>query len=167
MTNFGPLNVLFVDTDNAARSILAEAILNHIGNGRFNAYSSGSQTLEHSSPAPQTLQVLTTAGIATTSLFCKSWDTFRSPVALPMNLVITLCDKAAADVSFEWPGQPACAHWAYPDPEAVTGSDETRLEAHRQALHAIRRRLDLLVSLPMASLNKLALQQSAHEIARS
>ena len=84
-----------------------------------------------------------------------------------MNLVITLCDKAAAQAGADWPGQPACAHWAYPDPMAVTGSDDTRLEAHRQALHAIRRRLDLLVSLPMASLNKLALQQSAHEIARS
>jgi len=167
MTEPNTINVLFVDTDNTGRSLLAESVLNHVGSGVFRAYSAGSRSVVHLRPAPQALQVLETAGISIEGLYSKNWEMFKAPTALPMNLVITLCDKAAAEDDGAWPGQPACAHWAYPDPGSVEGSAETRLEAYRQALHAIRRRLDLLVSLPIASLNRLSLQQSAHEISRS
>lgn len=162
-----PLNVLFLCTHNSARSILAEALLNHIGQGRFKAYSAGSSPRENQQPNALGLQVLRSAGMATDGLRSKSWDEFAATDAPPMDLVITVCDNAAGEACPFWPGHPATAHWGYADPSAGEGSDEHKREAFRQTLHAIHRRLELLVNLPPASLGKLMLQDTARELAQS
>ena len=159
------INVLFLCTHNSARSILAEAVLNHIGQGRFRAYSAGSSPRENQQPNPLGIKTLRAAGISTEGLSSKSWDVFAKPDAPHMDLVITVCDNAAGEVCPYWPGQPATAHWGYADPSETPGTDAQRLEAFRQTLHAIRRRLDLLVSLPPARLEKVMLQQSARALA--
>ena len=162
-----PLHVLFLCTHNSARSILAEATLNHIGQGRFKAFSAGSSPRKNQQPHPLGLQVLQAAGVSTEGLRSKSWDEFASPDAPHMDLVITVCDNAAGEVCPFWPGHPATAHWGYPDPSAGDGSEAQKLEAFRQTLHAIRRRLDLLVNLPAAGVDKLMLQTRARELASS
>jgi len=162
-----PLNVLFLCTHNSARSILAEALLNHIGQGRFKAFSAGSRPRENQQPNPLGLQVLETAGIPTQGLRSKSWDEFALPGAPVMDLVITVCDDAAGETCPYWPGHPATVHWGYADPSAGDGNDAQKLEAFRQTLHAIHHRLELLVNLPPASLGKLMLQNSARDLADS
>jgi arsenate reductase len=159
-----PIQVLFLCTHNSARSILAEATLNHIGQGRFKGFSAGSSPRENQQPNPLGLQVLQGAGISTAGLRSKSWDEFGQADAPHMDLVITVCDNAAGEVCPYWPGQPATAHWGYADPSAVAGSDADRLEAFRQTLHAIRRRLELLVNLPPAALDRLALETHARSL---
>jgi len=166
MTDAKPLNVLFLCTHNSARSILAEAILNHMGKGRFKAYSAGSSPRENQTPNPLALQTLERAGISTEGLRSKTWDIFALPDAPHMDLVITVCDNAAGEVCPFWPGQPATAHWGYADPSEVLGSDEVRLEAFKQTLHQIKRRLELFTSLPVASLNKMALETTARDLAK-
>ena len=161
------IQVLFLCTHNSARSILAEAILNHIGQGRFKAYSAGSSPREHQQPNPLGLQVLQAAGISTAGLRSKSWDEFAQPDAPPMDLVITVCDNAAGEVCPYWPGQPATAHWGYPDPSAGEGSDAQKLEACRLTLHALRRRLELLVNLPSEKLEKTLLQHTARDLSQA
>jgi protein-tyrosine-phosphatase len=160
------LNVLFLCTHNSARSILAEAILNHIGRGRFKAYSAGSHPRDNQQPNPLGLQVLQSAGIAIEGLRSKNWDEFATPAAPPMDLVITVCDNAAGEVCPYWPGQPATAHWGYPDPSAGDGTQAQKLEAFRQTLHALKRRLELLISLPPEKLEKTLLQSTARDLAR-
>ena len=167
MTNDKPINVLFLCTHNSARSILAEAVLNAIGKGRFAAYSAGSSPRDHQRPNPLALEVLQKAGIPTDGLHSKSWDEFGQSSAPHMDLVITVCDNAAGEVCPYWPGQPATAHWAYPDPSEVQGGEEPQREAFRQTLHAIRRRLELLVNLPASGVDKLMLQTKARAIAKS
>ena len=162
-----PINVLFLCTHNSARSILAEATLNHIGKGRFKAYSAGSSPRANQQPHPLGLQVLRAAGISTEGLHSKSWDEFARPDAPHMDLVITVCDNAAGEACPFWPGHPATAHWGYADPSAGEGSDEQKLEAFRHTLHDIHRRMELLVNLPPASLDKLMLQNSARELVGS
>jgi arsenate reductase (thioredoxin) len=162
-----PLNVLFLCTHNSARSILAEAILNHIGQGRFKAYSAGSSPRPNQQPNPLALEVLQSAGVRTTDLRSKSWEEFGRADAPHMDLVITVCDNAAGEACPYWPGQPATAHWGYADPSEVEGSEAQRLAAFKQTMHAIRRRLELLVNLPAARVDKLLLQQSARELART
>jgi len=164
MTTQSPLNVLFLCTHNSARSILAEALLNHIGQGRFRAYSAGSSPRENQQPNPLGLQVLTNAGISTTGLRSKSWDEFAVPGAPHMDLIVTVCDNAAGEVCPFWPGHPATAHWGYPDPSAGDAPDEAKLEAFRQTLHAIGRRLELLINLPLEKLEKTLLQDSARTL---
>ena len=159
-----PLNVLFLCTHNSARSILAEATLNHIGGGRFKAWSAGSSPRENQQPNPLGLQVLRTAGIATEGLRSKSWDEFAGADAPQMDLIITVCDNAAGEVCPIWPGHPATAHWGYADPSEAQGSEEQKLEAFRRTLQAIKRRLDLLVSLPPEKLAGQLIQQSAREL---
>ena len=161
-----PINVLFLCTHNSARSILAEALLNHLGQGRFKAYSAGSSPREHQQPNALGLQVLQAAGIATEGLRSKSWDEFARPDAPPMDLVITVCDHAAGEVCPYWPGQPATAHWGYPDPSAGEGSDAHKLEAFRQTLHALNRRLERLVNLPPEKLKKSQLQHAARALSQ-
>lgn len=161
------LNVLFLCTHNSARSILAEATLNHLGQGRFRGFSAGSSPRENQQPNPLGLQVLQEAGIATNGLASKSWDEFAKPGAPVMDVVITVCDNAAGEVCPFWPGHPATAHWGYADPSAVPGSDADRLKAFRRTLHAIHRRLELLVNLPPDGLQKLALQASLRGMAHS
>jgi protein-tyrosine-phosphatase len=160
------LNVLFLCTHNSARSILAEAILNHIGRGRFKAYSAGSSPRENQKPNPLGLQVLQQAGINVDGLYSKSWDEFGRIDSPKMDLVITVCDNAAGEVCPYWPGQPATAHWGYPDPSAGDGTDTQKLEAFRQTLHALKRRLDILISLPAAKLEKTMLQSTARDMAK-
>ena len=159
------LNVLFLCTHNSARSILAEALLNDIGQGRFKAFSAGSSPRENQQPNPLGLEVLHSAGIVTAGLRSKSWDEFGRPDAPHMDLVITVCDNAAGEVCPYWPGQPATAHWGYPDPSAVEGDDAARREAFRLTLHALRKRLELLANLPTQKLEKTMLQTSARDLA--
>lgn len=162
-----PLNVLFLCTHNSARSILAEAVLNHLGRGRFKAYSAGSSPRENQQPNPLALQVLQNAGIPTEGLHSKSWDEFAKPDAPVMDLVITVCDNAAGEVCPYWPGQPATAHWGYADPSEVEGDEEKKREAFRQTLLALRRRIDLLINLPPEKLERAMVQQAARDLARS
>jgi len=166
MTDTPALNVLFLCTHNSARSILAEALLNHMGQGRFKAYSAGSSPRENQTPNPWALATLEHAGISTQGLSSKSWDQFALPDAPHMDLVITVCDNAAGEVCPYWPGQPATAHWGYADPSEVQGSEEIKREAFRQTLYQIKRRLELFTSLPAASLSKIALQNTARGLAQ-
>ena len=159
-------NVLFLCTHNSARSILAEAILNDIGQGRFKAFSAGSSPRDNQQPNPLGLQVLHSAGMATEGLRSKNWSEFEDTQAPHMDLVITVCDNAAGEVCPYWPGQPATAHWGYPDPSAGEGTDAQKLEAFRQTLHALHQRLALLVSLPPAKLEKTLLQSTARDLAK-
>ena len=161
-------SLLILCTHNSARSVLAEAMLNHWASklGKdVRAYSAGSAPSGRINP--HALQVLAAAGVDTSAARSKSWDEFAAPDAPKMDLIITVCDNAAGEVCPYWPGQPATAHWGYPDPSEGEGSDAQKLEAFRQTLHAMRRRLELLVNLPTEKLAKLSLQQSAKELAGS
>lgn len=161
-----PINVLFLCTHNSARSILAEALLNHIGRGRFKGYSAGSSPRANQQPNPLGLQVLQSAGVSTEGLYSKSWDEFGTMNAPKMDLVITVCDNAAGEVCPYWPGQPATAHWGYADPSAGDADDAHKVEAFRQTMLALKRRLELLVSLPSAKLEKTMLQNTARDMAK-
>ncbi|MEI8159098.1 MAG: arsenate reductase ArsC [Burkholderiales bacterium] len=162
-----PINVLFLCTHNSARSILAEALLNAIGNGRFKAFSAGSSPRNNQQPNPLGLQVLQAAGISIDGLHSKSWDVFAAPGAPQMDLIITVCDNAAGEVCPIWPGHPSTAHWSYPDPSAGDGSDAEKLEAFRKTLYAIKRRLELFCSLPSDKLQAALLQSSARQLANT
>ncbi len=162
-----PLNVLFLCTHNSARSILAEALLNHLGQGRFRAYSAGSSPRDNQRPNPLALEALNKAGVSTDGLSSKSWDEFAKPDAPHMDLVITVCDNAAGEVCPYWPGQPATAHWGYADPSAVQGDVDKQREAFLQTLHLMRKRLDIFVNLPQGSLSKMAIQKTARDLAQS
>ena len=161
-----PLNVLFLCTHNSARSILAEALLNHLGRGSFKAYSAGSSPRENQKPNPLALETLTHAGVSIEGLHSKSWDEFAKPDAPQMDLVITVCDNAAGEVCPYWPGQPATAHWGYADPSEGDASDDHKREAFRQTLHMIRKRLEIFVNLPAASLSHLSIQATARDLAK-
>lgn len=164
-TETKPLKVLFLCTHNSARSILAEALLNHIGRGRFNAFSAGSSPRDNQKPNPLAIETLVKAGISTDGLYSKSWDEFAKPDAPKMDLVITVCDNAAGEVCPYWPGQPATAHWGYADPSEGDVSDDQKREAFKQTLHLIRKRLDIFVNLPQASLSKLSIEKVARDLA--
>ena len=166
-TQTKPLNVLFLCTHNSARSILAEALLNTIGNGRFKAYSAGSSPRDNQQPNPLGLLVLQGAGISTDGLQSKSWDVFATPDAPAMDLIITVCDNAAGEVCPIWPGHPATAHWSYPDPSEGNGGDAQKLEAFRKTLLAIKHRLELFCSLPNEKLGAASLQSSARQLANT
>lgn len=158
-------NVLILCTGNSARSILAECLLNHLGQGHFHAYSAGSHPAGRVNPFA--LEVLQAAGIATEGVRSKSWDEFSAPDAPKMDLIITVCDNAAGETCPFWPGSPATAHWGYPDPAAVEGSDDEKRKAFQQTMHAIRSRLQLLVSLPVDKLDRISLQREAQALATS
>lgn len=167
MTEAKTLNVLFLCTHNSARSILAEALLNDMGGGKFKAYSAGSSPRENQKPNPLAIATLQNAGISVEGLSSKSWDVFATADAPQMDLVITVCDNAAGEVCPYWPGQPATAHWGYADPSEKVGTEAEKLEAFRQTLHQIKRRLDLFTSLPSSSLNKISLESSARKLAKT
>ena len=171
MTTPNPaLNVLFLCTHNSARSILAEAALNHLGKvkgvQRFRGFSAGSSPRENQQPNPLALRALQDTGISIDGLSSKSWDVFARPDAPHMALVITVCDNAAGEVCPYWPGQPATAHWGYADPSNAPGSEVDKLVAFKQTLLAIHRRLELLINLPLASVDRLLLQQQARDLAQ-
>ena len=158
-------NVLFLCTGNSARSVLAEAQLNFLGGGRFQAYSAGS----HPKPEvnPFTLELLTRMGLPTEGLRTKSWEEFAKPEAPVMDFVFTVCDQAAAEQCPIWPGQPMSAHWGVPDPAAVEGSDEAKRRAFKDAAASLRKRLEIFVSLPIASLERIALQKEVTAIGKT
>ena len=159
-----PLNVLVLCTHNSARSILAEALLNDMSPARFKAYSAGSSPRSNQQPNPLGLQVLQRAGVSVEGLRSKSWDEFAADNAPQMDLIITVCDNAAGEVCPIWPGHPATAHWGYPDPSEGDAPEEIKLEAFRQTMHMMRRRLELLVNLPADKLEKARLQGTAREL---
>ena len=161
-----PLNVLFLCTHNSARSILAEALLNHLGRGRFKAFSAGSSPRENQQPHPLALERLKHAGISTDGLHSKSWDVFGAADAPHMDLVITVCDNAAGEICPIWPGHPASAHWGYADPSAGDGDDDQKREAFRHTLHLIRQRLEQLVNQPKPNLSRGSLENTARGLAK-
>ncbi len=148
-------NVLFLCTHNSARSVMAEALLNTIGAGRFHAFSAGSMPSGRINPFA--LEKCKSLGYLTDDLRSKTWDEFATPGAPKMDIIITVCDDAAGEVCPVWPGHPATAHWGFPDPSRVEGDDTAKRAAFDQVFHAIRRRIDLLVNLPLEKLERLAL----------
>lgn len=165
MSDHLPIHVLFLCTKNSARSLMAEAILNHIGGSRFRAYSAGSAPAPDERPHPLTLEALRSAGIATDDLRSKSWEEFTRPGAPDLDLVITLCDQAAGEPCPVWPGQPATAHWSYEDPSRVQDTHDEQLYAFKHVLHALHQRLELMMSLPLSRLDKFMLTHHARQLA--
>jgi len=157
-------NVLFICTGNTARSILAEGLMNHLGRGRFSAYSAGSQPKGVVNPFA--LQTLASWHIPTDGFRSKSWDEFVRPDGPQMHYVFTVCDNAAGEVCPFWPGQPMTAHWGVPDPAAVDGTDDEKARAFVEVAVTLKRRIELMVALPLASLDKLRLQQEIKDIGR-
>jgi arsenate reductase len=160
----GRYNVLFLCTGNSARSIMAEAILNRKGFPTFRAYSAGSQP--KGAVHPVALRQIGIAKLPAAGLRSKAWDEFALPAAPQMDFVFTVCDNAAKEVCPVWPGQPMTAHWGVPDPAAVEGSGETVEKAFRDAFLILDRRISLFVSLPIASLDKLAIRKEINRIGR-
>jgi protein-tyrosine-phosphatase/N-acetylglutamate synthase-like GNAT family acetyltransferase len=159
-------NVLFLCTGNSARSILAEAILNHASNrdGTFRGFSAGSHPRD--CPNPYALDLLQESGIPVADLRSKSWDEFSRADAPELDFVFTVCDKAAGEQCPLWPGQPMTAHWGMPDPAEAEGSEEQKRKAFTETFMALRRRIDLFTSLPIRSLDSLALQRRLQEIGK-
>jgi arsenate reductase (thioredoxin) len=158
-------NVLFLCTGNSARSIMAEAILNNKGKGRFTAYSAGSHP--SGQPRPEALRQIESCGLSTTGLRSKSWDEFAGPDAPKLDFIFTVCDNAANEQCPYWPGQPMIAHWGIPDPAAVKGTPEEIARAFRQAYTILDRRIGLFLSLPLATLENLAIKREVDQIGRS
>lgn len=155
-------NVLFLCTHNSARSILAEALLNHLGGGRFRAFSAGSEG--GPAPRPLALKVLADEGIPTDGLRSKTWDEFAAPGAPVMDIVITVCDDAAGEPCPVWPGQPVTAHWGIEDPSRAEGAEIERERAFVTAMRYLRNRISVLLALPVSSLDQLALTSRVREI---
>jgi arsenate reductase (thioredoxin) len=150
-----PRTVLFLCTGNSARSIIAEALLNHMSEGRFRAFSAGSQP--KGEPHPMALEVLRASGIPAEGFRSKSWHEFSGSDAEPIDLIITVCDNAAGETCPVWPGRPIAAHWGIEDPAAVEG--EGQRAAFEHALIYLRNRIDLLLALPDGAIDELALKR--------
>jgi len=155
-------NALFLCTGNSARSILAEAMLNQLGAGRFHAYSAGSHPVGKVNPFA--IELLERASLPTRGLRSKSWDEFAKPGAPVMDFIVTVCDDAAGEACPAWPGKPVTAHWGVADPAAIRGSDDEKRAAFRHAAQALRRRIELLASLPIGKLDALSMQAKLREI---
>lgn len=165
MAEHRPYNVLFLCTGNSARSILAEAVLNAEGPGRFHAHSAGS--FPKGAINPLTLALLHQSGLSTDGLRSKSWDEFARPGAPEMDFVFTVCDDAAGEVCPVWPGQPVTAHWGLPDPAAAAGTEAERMQAFREALRVITNRIRVFVALPFEKLDRLKLKTHLDDIGKS
>jgi arsenate reductase (thioredoxin) len=161
---FQHYNVLFLCTGNSARSIMAEAILNGKRHPHFTAHSAGS------SPSgivrPEALKLLQSCGLPVEGARSKNWEEFSKPGAPTMNFVFTVCDNAAKEVCPMWPGQPMTAHWGIPDPASVTGTLEEIDRAFHEAFLTLKRRIDLFLSLPLASLDSLAIKKEIDRIGK-
>jgi arsenate reductase len=157
-------NVLFLCTGNSARSILAEAILNRDGKGRFRAFSAGSQP--KGEVHPQALALLGKLGIETVFARSKSWEEFAAPDAPVMDFVFTVCDNAAGEACPVWPGQPMTAHWGVPDPAAVEGTETAQALAFADTWRMLSTRISIFTALPLASLDRMTLQARLGEIGR-
>ena len=158
----GHFNVLFLCTGNSARSIMAEALMNHKGRPNFTAYSAGSHP--SGSVRPEAVRQLESARLPTTGLRSKSWDEFAKPDAPKLDFVFTVCDNAAKEVCPLWPGQPMTAHWGVPDPAAAQGTKEQINKAYRDAFFMLDRRISLFLSLPLTSLDRLAIKKEIDNI---
>ena len=158
-------NVLFLCTGNSARSIMAEALLNHLGKGRFKAYSAGS--FPKSRPNPYALELIERLGLPIEGLRSKSWDEFAKPGAPKMDFVFTVCDQAAAEPCPMWPGQPMTAHWGIEDPAAATGSEQDKMRAFTKAFRELDARIKIFTSLRLDMLDRMALQRQLEDIGRT
>lgn len=158
-------NVLFLCTGNSARSIMAEVLMNALGRGRFRAYSAGSHP--SGTVNPWAIETMARAGLSTDGLRSKAWDEFAAPGAPKMDFILTVCDNAAGEVCPVWPGQPMTAHWGVPDPAAVEGNDDLKRRAFSEAAARLRRRVELLASLPVDKLDGLTLQGRLRQIGES
>lgn len=157
-------NVLFLCTGNSSRSIMAEAILNEVGKGRFRAFSAGSHPTGKVNP--NALEQLRDARLPTEGLRSKSWDEFAAAGAPPLDFVFTVCDQAAGEVCPVWPGQPVSAHWGVPDPAAVAGSPDAIRRAFFVAYDVLFRRIGLFTALRLEGLERLALQRKLDDIGK-
>jgi arsenate reductase len=157
-----PLNILFLCTGNSARSILAEALMNRLGRGRFRAYSAGS--MPKGAVNPHAFPVVRALGFEDGDFRSKPWDEFAQAGAPPFDFVITVCDNAAGEVCPVWPGQPITAHWGVPDPAAVAGSEAEIAVAFRETARLLRNRIELLLNLPVAALDRMSLQAKVRAI---
>jgi len=162
MTDSKVRNVLFVCTGNSARSILAEGILNNLGHGKFKAYSAGSHP--KGEVHPLALETLAKFRMSTEGCRSKNWDEFSAPGAPVLDFVFTVCDKAAGEMCPIWPGQPMTAHWGVPDPSEVEGSDDDRRHAFGETVVLLKRRIELLLSLPLATLDSMSIRREIQTI---
>jgi arsenate reductase len=159
-----PYNVLFLCTGNSARSVMGEALLNVLGEGRFRAYSAGS--FPSGTVQPLAAELARAFGYSE-PLRSKSWDEFAQADSPAIDIVITVCDNAAGELCPIWPGQPVTAHWGVPDPVSVSGTEEERRRAFRSAWLMLRRRIELLLALPLEKLDRLATQQQLRAIGQT
>ncbi len=157
-------NILVLCTGNSARSVMAEALLNVLGKGRFRAYSAGSQP--SGKVQPMAAELAANLGYDTAQLRSKSWDEFAAAGAPQMDLVITVCDNAAGETCPVWFGAPMVAHWGVDDPAAVEGDEDRRRRAYTKAFAELRRRTELLVALPIETLDRLVVEQKIREIGK-
>jgi len=157
-------NVLFLCTGNSARSLMAEALINHWGKGRFRGYSAGS--FPKPSPHPYAIELLSKLGLPTDGLRSKSWNAFARADAPEMDFVFTVCDQAAKEPCPVWPGQPMTAHWGVPDPAAVNGTEMEKREAFRRAFRELENRIKIFVNLRVEALDRIALKKKVDEIGR-
>lgn len=162
MTAHKIYNVLFLCTGNSARSILAEALVNHWGEGRFHAFSAGS--FPKGQVHPLALKLLEGMKLPVEGLRSKSWDEFAAPGSPPIDFVFTVCDNAAGEVCPIWPGKPMTAHWGIPDPAAAEGTELEKNFAFREALRSLEARIKLFLNLPFASLDRMRLQEKLDSI---
>lgn len=160
-----PYNVLFLCTGNSARSILAEALMNQWGRGKFRGLSAGSHP--KGAVHPIALQLLQRMNVPTAGLRSKSWDEFAGPSAEPLDFVFTVCDNAAGEVCPYWLGQPMTAHWGLPDPAAVEGTDAQKWVAFRSTFQSLDNRIKIFTSLPLASLDRIKLQERLDAIGKT
>jgi arsenate reductase (thioredoxin) len=159
-----PLNVLFLCTGNSARSIMAECLLDRLAQGKFRAFSAGSEP--KGKIHPLTLKLLRKSNFDVTGLRSKSWDEFTQRNSPTLDFVFTVCDDAANEVCPVWPGQPMTAHWGVPDPAAVDGDDAQKYLAFADTLRMLDQRISIFVNLPISSLSKIALQQHLRDIGK-
>jgi arsenate reductase len=158
-------NVLFLCTGNSARSIIAEALINQTGRGKFQGFSAGSHP--KGTVHPIALELLEHMKLPTEGLRSKSWDEFAAPGAVPLDFVFTVCDNAAGEVCPYWPGQPMTAHWGLPDPAAVDGSDTEKWLAFRDTFKALDNRIRIFTSLPLATLDRIKIQERLDAIGKA
>jgi len=159
-----PYSILVLCTGNSARSIIGEALFNTMGAGRFKAYSAGSHPTGRVNPFA--IEQVRELGYPVDNLRSKSWDEFAAPGAPELDFVVTVCDKAAGEICPLWPGQPVTAHWGFPDPAAIEGTDDEKRAFFAQTLRQMRNRVQLFLSLPLETLDRLAIEKKMRDIGR-